>query len=485
MILQRIVTNLTGLVRHDKMEGRDYLVVPMVMMTEGVHAGSNGPLLYPSDELAKFPEVWNHKPVVVYHPEKDGRGVSACDPVILTTRKVGVVMNTAYKNGKLTAEAWIDEQRAKEVDLRVLEAIERNEVMELSTGLFTENEDKEGEWRGEAYRAIARNYKPDHLALLPDKIGACSIADGAGFLRLNEAQLKDPAVQRAMAQAVSRMAHRSGLILHEMSFQEITQLLYQMLVDKFGLNDKPMPVWVEDVFDSDFVYSKDGTFFRQGYTIKDGKASLTGLPTEVRRVTDWKAADGVARNAAQPPHQESSSMNREQRVNQLIVNKKFDESDRKSLMEMPDGLFDKVVKNAEDPVPETTTTLPPATTPAPAAPAANAKQTPEQFIAQAPPEMRGMLQNGLVAYNAERDRLIAVITANSKNRFTKEQLTTKELGELQALAELATPTAPAANGSAAPAYTPSFLGAAGAPQTNAAPVKEEPLPGPVFNFEKK
>ena len=40
-VLQHIVLNLSPKMRRETMEGRDYLVVPMVMLTEGVHAGSN------------------------------------------------------------------------------------------------------------------------------------------------------------------------------------------------------------------------------------------------------------------------------------------------------------------------------------------------------------------------------------------------------------------------------------------------------------
>ena len=67
--------------------------------------------------------------------------------------------------------------------------------MEVSTGLFTENEEVHGEFRGKPYIAVARNYRPDHLAWLPDQIGACSLAAGCGTLKLNQAkaEFKEPA----------------------------------------------------------------------------------------------------------------------------------------------------------------------------------------------------------------------------------------------------------------------------------------------------
>jgi len=189
VMLQKIKANLTGTVRNDTMEGRDYLVAPMIMIVEGVHAGNAGPLLYSKDELSKIPGIWNYKPIVVYHPEEHGQLRSACDPIVLSKRKVGVIMNTTFaetENGPgLKAEAWLEKDRMDTVDERIGIAIENQEVMELSTGLFSDNESMDGEFKGKKYIAVVRNIRPDHLALLPDMRGACSVEDGAGFLRLN------------------------------------------------------------------------------------------------------------------------------------------------------------------------------------------------------------------------------------------------------------------------------------------------------------
>lgn len=181
----KLTFNTGSALRDEVLEGRSYCVAPMVMLTEGVHTGSQGALYYPKDELSKTPVVWNHKPIVVYHPEINGQGVSACSPEIVENQKVGIIFNTVF-DGKLRAEAWFDKEKLPKVDNRIWEAIQKNEMVELSTGLFTDNTKTPGSWNGEAYDAIAKNYRPDHLAILPDRIGACSIADGAGLLQLNE-----------------------------------------------------------------------------------------------------------------------------------------------------------------------------------------------------------------------------------------------------------------------------------------------------------
>ena len=72
------------------------------------------------------------------------------------------------------------------VDPRIVQNIEAGRVMEVSTGLFYEPVPVKGVWNGEAYSVAAGDWQPDHLALLPDKKGACSLADGAGLL-VNEA----------------------------------------------------------------------------------------------------------------------------------------------------------------------------------------------------------------------------------------------------------------------------------------------------------
>jgi hypothetical protein len=104
-VFQRIVVNVGGPCRTEMLDGREHLVVPMVMMKEGVWAGSGGPKFYRKVELAKACPSWNHKPVVVYHPQKNGQMISACSPDILNTRGCGIVLNTKWEDDKQKSEA--------------------------------------------------------------------------------------------------------------------------------------------------------------------------------------------------------------------------------------------------------------------------------------------------------------------------------------------------------------------------------------------
>jgi hypothetical protein len=166
------------------------------MLVPGVLPGSKGPLLYPPDEIRKSPEDWNHIPIVVYHPMKDGKPVSARSPSILSKHGVGIVFH-ARTDGKdiLKSEGWLDVEATRRVDKSVLDSVQLGKPIELSTGLFVDDEPApEGaifnDHRGSRkYVGIARNYKPDHLAILPSGKGACSLADGCGVL-INEAAME-------------------------------------------------------------------------------------------------------------------------------------------------------------------------------------------------------------------------------------------------------------------------------------------------------
>ncbi|WP_442510566.1 DUF2213 domain-containing protein [Novipirellula sp. SH528] len=182
-MLQHITINAHGKhTRYEQLNGKEYLVVPMVMMTEGVHNGSNGALYYPPHELAKTPEAWNLKPVVVYHPQFG----TATTPAELAARMVGMVMNARWDGVRLRAEAWLEQERLGDLAPEVGWALANGEPVEVSTGLFTDNMPTPGTWNGEDYQFVATNYRPDHLALLPEGVGACSVADGCGLLQLNQ-----------------------------------------------------------------------------------------------------------------------------------------------------------------------------------------------------------------------------------------------------------------------------------------------------------
>lgn len=171
-------------------QGKEHIVVPVIMMVEGVHRGSHGPLFHSIDELGKFPETWNGMPVVINHPEINGINISANDPDIIDGQVVGRVYNTYVDGTKLKAEAWISTEKLQALSAELLEQFKNGELVEVSLGMFTEEELVKGDWNGETYDAIAKSHRPDHLALLPGGRGACSLADGCGIRVNSESSIK-------------------------------------------------------------------------------------------------------------------------------------------------------------------------------------------------------------------------------------------------------------------------------------------------------
>ncbi len=429
-------------IRRETLHGKTFVVAPMAMLTEGVHNGSNGPLLYREADCKQAVPAWNMKPVVVYHPQINGQGVSACDPDILERQQVGMILNTRWQ-GKLRAEAWIDEERAQAVDSRVLEALENNQMMEVSTGLFTDNVEEEGEWGGTPYTAIATNHQPDHLALLPDKIGACSIADGAGLLQLNEtAQTKGLDLTRLFAREMDVMRRMVG---NAMSHSNTHSAISRALHDRLNTQD----VWVVDVYDGFFIYDleQDKKLYRLGYKETNDVVEITGDPMEVVRVTEYRTIAGeFVGNEAQGIQGKESKMDKKVLVDGLIANAgtQWGEEDREALMLLEESALTKMapVESTGD-----AGAAPPKAEGGEGdgegdgeAPVANEVQpTMEQYVAGAPPEYRDVLLNGLAAHNEQKAALIERITANTLNLFSKEFLATKGLSELKGLAAIAAP----------------------------------------------
>jgi hypothetical protein len=185
--------NLAGKVRRETLNGRSFLVAPMSLLPlNGVLHGSQGPLFYPERETRNTYKAWDYMPLVVWHPtDSQGRHVSARDPGIIQNWGIGFNRKT-HINGRMQSEGWFDEEKTKQVDNKLVKRgidpihhrLLKNLPIEISTGLFTDNEPAPSgaTWNGAPYEFIARRYVPDHIAVLPDQKGACSIADGCGVM---------------------------------------------------------------------------------------------------------------------------------------------------------------------------------------------------------------------------------------------------------------------------------------------------------------
>ena len=482
-----------SVVRHDTLAGRDCYVVPLAMMVEGVLNGSGGPLYYPGDELGKAPMIWNNVPIVVYHPMEDGAMISARQPAVMNSRQVGLVLNTKYDT-KLRAEAWIYKDLAASVDPRIEHAILNEEMMEVSTSLYTDSDGVPGEFNGVEYVGVARNFKPDHLALLPDQVGACSIAAGAGLLQTNaEAgavkslglEINKAFLATANADHAARIA---GFVANELSHDQVRSNLYTAIRNQRG--DDKLDLYLEEVYDDFCIYSCYGDgYVKQEYTKKGDVITLNGSGIDVRRVVSFVPDLGIStltgnqgkdcKSGKKPG--KGKVMKKDELVSNLIADENllWSEADREALMGMNEDVLTKMVpvanKGEVKQTDEEKAALDAAamsgagpTVPAtPATPVGNTQPVSlEQYVGAAPAQIRDVLMSSLSTLDAERSTLISNIKNNPANFYSDEQLKAKDVIELRGLAKLAAPVANESQFQSFPAVDYSGAGLGSVPVAN-------------------
>lgn len=329
-----------------------HLVVPVVMMVEGVHNGSQGPLLHTIAELGKFPESWNGRPVVIYHPEEDGHPISANSPEVVDSMTVGRVYNTSVDGLKLKAELWLDEDKLNNVSDTTLEEVNETKEIEVSLGMFTENEMEEGEYEGEKYVGIAHSHRPDHLAILPDQIGACSCADGCGIGANKNEDMKT-------VDEMMKALNTSGFSVNpigdyaKQGYQELMNLVQSKLR---ALDTKDTYCYLEEMYDDYIVYNEsagDGRkLYKQEYKLTSGVVEFIGVPVEVHREVKYVTNNGLTRTRFSSNNKkEDMKMTKNEcpkcleKINAVIANKDsgFVEADREWLEVLSEATLDKVI----------------------------------------------------------------------------------------------------------------------------------------------
>lgn len=167
-------------------DGKEYAVAPTTIIVAGV---LNRGLVTP-DELNAFVQRWNGRPIPVRHPQdKEGNYISASSPEVIERQVIGTFLNAEFDNDRVRGEMWLDVAKIQRLGgdaLSAFERLEAGETLEVSTGYFAEYvEDKVGEFAGKQFVEVQHSLVPDHIALLPDEVGACSVLDGCGANRMN------------------------------------------------------------------------------------------------------------------------------------------------------------------------------------------------------------------------------------------------------------------------------------------------------------
>jgi hypothetical protein len=178
----------TGPVRTEMWDGREHLVVPMVALMEGVIHAVNSPTAeYVSRAaLEKSVGKWAGHPIVVGHPVGlDGKQISAHSPEVLAKHGCGFIRSSLITDsGRLVHETLIDPARLVALKQDALLAdLRAGNGCEVSVGAFVDTNSTKSSFNGKAYDGEWLEIGPDHTALLPGGIGACSREMGCGAHR--------------------------------------------------------------------------------------------------------------------------------------------------------------------------------------------------------------------------------------------------------------------------------------------------------------
>jgi len=422
-------------IREETLEGRKHIVVPVVMMKEGVHNGSHGPIYHSEAELAKYVEAWNGIPITISHPEKDGVNVSANSPRVLETTTVGRVFNTFYNDG-LRAEAWLDVEKLRVVSLDTLERIQSGVPLDVSVGVFSDSDDTEGEWHGETYESIAINYRPDHLALLPEEVGACSWNDGCGV----RANRKGGSMEDLFKtfKTLGQNGYAVVPIVNAVGYQELVQSI-QSKLNELDVSGQKYH-YLQEVYDDYLVYSvqsadrSSATLYKRAYTVDDDGVTITfGLdsPREVRRKIEY-----VTMQRTKPSINNQKQGGKmaccEDKVDRLIANKlaRFTAEDKEWLMTLTEPQIDKLSpkepeKKVDPPI------------------QVNKDQVIDEFkkglikiedyTSLMPEAMKAQVEGGVKLYKEHRDALVKGILDNTGTNFSKEKLEAMDDETLQSI----------------------------------------------------
>lgn len=463
MHINSILTNVQS--RAARWLNKDYMVVPVVMVVEGVHDGSVGPLLYPSEELSATAEQWEGVPVTVQHPkDEEGKFIMAVNaPEFI----IGHISSPIWDD-KLRAEAWIDVEKANLINTDIMAIIRGNGQLEVSTGLLSNDEMTKGDWKGETYAAIIRDITPDHLALLPGEKGACSWSDGCGIrankgggevkfknFDLKDFDLKD--IPKSVLHAFLRnqlgeeVKWEGEFKTNEISHGDIRRQV-QSNIDE---NDNQSQYhFVRDVFDKYFVYSReqDGQktqFFKQGYNLAaNDEVELVGDVVEVIQKTEY-----IKVNIDKEGKKMSEKGKKccPEKVATLIANEKssYIDDDKEWLEAMEEGQLDRLIANVGISKDAEKTLVTAAVKKAfddaiksgdiikkEDVQKKEKAKTVDDYIANAPSEMQDLLKSSLAIHKDRKAGLVQQILTNELNSFAQKDLEAKTIDELTNIAAL-------------------------------------------------
>lgn len=281
-----------GAAQTEMVNGREHFVIPVVALMEGVihPVNAESPEFVPWSTIEMMAASFDGKPVTLGHPAQNGKQCSAKVPGIMDSHGMGFIRNPrAVKETKrLLMDALVDKQKSKQLHPDMHQALLEEKIIEVSVGAFVFTDDNAGEHNGRRYNAKWMSGTGDHLAFLPGKRGACSVAMGCGAHRaamhLVTAEGIEPQVELAPVLAFTT--------LEESSLDERMQMVYRAIHERWGRETMtveqqifPQPM---GVFDDHVMVRVGDDVLDVAYAVKDGKVVL-GDAKRVKQA--WVAAE--------------------------------------------------------------------------------------------------------------------------------------------------------------------------------------------------
>jgi len=263
-------------------------------------------MLYAEEDLAEGAPSLNGKPAPAGHPkDKEGRYISAHSGDAMLRDYAGAVcMNARHEGGRTLYDVVVNEAQAKAHPdgatlVQRLEAAlngQNVEPIHVSTGLYCQALQANGESMGKRYTKRATKITYDHSAFLLHEQGAGTPEQGVG-MHLNAAGETGEVEAVNVAEALDRR----GEGLHgwlrkllgnetELSFEQIRDGLQRALGEG---------AWVREVFARSAVWTdRDDRMFEQPYTTAaDGSVAFSGTATEVREERKYVPVNNLKKDA--------------------------------------------------------------------------------------------------------------------------------------------------------------------------------------------
>jgi len=240
-------------------------------------------------------------------------------------------------------------------------------LIEVSVGVFSDEEVEQGEWNGEQYMAIAKGLRPDHLAILPDMIGACSIEDGCG-IRLNSNKKKGGDDMSDSSKIVvddvlnefdkKKLDNIQNILTANMDqgYKEMVESAQKTLD---AMDDKSV-YYLENIDDTNIIYSKRNCensnvkMYRQQYEEDiSGNFKLIGDSMEVKQKIDYvPVVTHMVRSKFSINNKGGNKMDAKKECGQCMEKvvsiiktnaAGFNEADREWLLTQEEGVLDKIL----------------------------------------------------------------------------------------------------------------------------------------------